>query len=153
FADGISTDYYFSLPSKRISTNVRNHPPATGAFMHTPSTHVLPVDMSKHRLELFSDGIYAIILTLLVLDLKVPAADGLPGLKQATPALLVHALTFFVISGMWLTHHSVFALLHELNAKIIRLNLVGMFWVTLIPFGARIASEEPLGSLGAFMIT
>jgi uncharacterized membrane protein len=109
--------------------------------------------MSKHRLELFSDGIYAIILTLLVLDLKAPAADGLLGLKQAAPSLLVHALTFFIVSGMWLTHHSVFALLTEVNSKIIRLNLVGMFWVTLMPFGARIASEQPLGSLGAFMIT
>jgi uncharacterized membrane protein len=121
--------------------------------MHTSSTPVVPVDMSKHRLELFSDGIYAIILTLLVLDLKAPAADGLVGLKQAMPSLLVHALTFFLLGGMWLTHHSVFALLHEINGRIIRLNLIGMFWVTLIPFGARIASEEPLGSLGVFMIT
>jgi uncharacterized membrane protein len=116
--------------------------------MHTGS-----VDMSKHRLELFSDGIYAIIMTLLVLDLKVPLGEGLMGLKQATPSLLVHALTFFVLGGMWLTHHSVFALLSEVNSKIIRLNLVGMFWVTLIPFGAKVASEDPLGSLGVFMIT
>ena len=121
--------------------------------MHTPSTHIVPVDVSKHRLELFSDGVFAIILTLLVLDLKVPAADGLLGLKQATPSLLVHALTFFVVGGMWLTHHAVFALLGEINSKVIRLNLIAMFWVTLIPFGAKIASENPLGSLGVFMIT
>jgi uncharacterized membrane protein len=122
--------------------------------MHTQSSaNVASVDMSKHRLELFSDGIYAIILTLLVLDLKVPAGDGLLGLKQSAPSLLVHALTFFMLGGMWLTHHAVFALLTEINAKIIRLNLVGMFWITLIPFGARIASEEPMGTLGVFMIT
>jgi uncharacterized membrane protein len=120
--------------------------------MHSAPTGAVSVDMSKHRLELFSDGIYAIILTLLVLDLKAPAADGLMGLKQATPALLVHALTFFLLGGMWLTHHSVFALLREINGRIIRLNLIGMFWVTLIPFGARIASEEPMGTLGVFMI-
>ena len=122
--------------------------------MHSPSeqAHVLPVDMSKHRLELFSDGVFVIILTLLVLDLKAPAADGLEGLRQAMPSLLVHALTFFIISGMWLTHHSVFALLPEINSKVIRLNLIGMFWITLVPFGARIASEQPLGTLGVFMI-
>jgi uncharacterized membrane protein len=120
--------------------------------MLTSSKHAGPVDMSKHRLELFSDGIYAIIMTLLVLDLKVPVGEGLLGLKQAAPALLVHALTFFVLAGMWLTHHSVFALLDEINAKIIRLNLVGMFWVTLIPFGAKVASEDPLGSLGVFLL-
>jgi uncharacterized membrane protein len=108
--------------------------------------------MSKHRLELFSDGIYAIIMTLLVLDLKVPLGEGLSGLKQATPSLLVHALTFFVLGGMWLTHQSVFALLDEINGKIIRLNLVGMFWVTLIPFGAKVASEQPLEPLGVFML-
>jgi uncharacterized membrane protein len=109
--------------------------------------------MSKHRLELFSDGIYAIIMTLLVLDLKVPLGEGLSGLTQATPSLLVHALTFFVLGGMWLTHQSVFALLAEINGKIIRLNLVGMFWVTLIPFGAKVASERPLEPLGVLLLT
>ena len=120
--------------------------------MHTPSTYIVPVGMTKHRLEFFADGIFAIILTILVLDLKVPEADGLMGLKQATPSLLVHTLTFFVVSVMWIAHNVALSLLDEINDKIIRLNLIGMFWVTLIPFGAKIASEHPQGSLGAFMI-
>ena len=115
--------------------------------MQPPSTHIVPVDMSKHRLELFTDGIFAIVLTLLVLDLKVPAADGLLGLKQAMPSLLVHALTFFVLGVSWMTHHGTFALLGEINYRIIRLNLFGLFWVTLMPFGAKIASEHPWGLL------
>ena len=72
--------------------------------------------MDKHRLELFSDGVFAIILTLLVLDLKVPHAEGLAGLREATPALLVHALTFFVVGMCWLMHHRAFAVKEESEA-------------------------------------
>jgi uncharacterized membrane protein len=121
--------------------------------MQSPSTHIVPVGMSKHRLELFTDGVFAIILTILVLDLKVPAADGLLGLKQATPSLLVHVLSFFVVSAMWMTHNMAFSLFDEITDRIIRINLFGLFWITLMPFGAKIASEHPSGSLGAFMMT
>ena len=62
--------------------------------------------MDKHRLELFSDGVFAIILTLLVLDLKVPHAEGLAGLREATPALLMHALTFFIVGMGWVLHEA-----------------------------------------------
>lgn len=53
--------------------------------------------MTKQRLELFSDGVFAIVLTLLVLDLKVPSAPGLAGLREIVPALLVHAASFFIV--------------------------------------------------------
>ena len=61
--------------------------------------------MTKHRLELFSDGVFAIVLTLLALGLKVPTAHGLAGLKEIAPALLVHAASFFIVGVFWLIHH------------------------------------------------
>ena len=97
--------------------------------------------MDKHRLELFSDGVFAIILTLLVLDLKVPHADGLAGLREATPALLVHALTFFIVGMGWVLHHRTFFIKTDIGDRLVNLSLLALFWVTLLPFGAHIAAS------------
>jgi uncharacterized membrane protein len=108
--------------------------------------------MTKHRMELFSDGVFVIVLTLLVLDLKAPAADGWAGLVAIAPGLAVHALTFFVVGMLWMTHHNLLARVYEITTPTLLLNLLSLFWVTLIPFGARIAAEHPLGHLGIGLI-
>lgn len=109
--------------------------------------------MEKHRLELFSDGVFVIVLTLLVLDLKAPAHGGLTGLREIAPGLAVHALTFYVVGVQWLSHHNMLAGVSEIRTRTLALNLIGLFFVTLIPFGARIAAEDPLDSLGIGLIT
>ena len=108
--------------------------------------------MDKHRLALFSDGVYAIILTLLVLDLKPPLADGLAGLREIAPALAVHALSFMMVSAIWRAHFRVFLAKQVISDHVLKLNLLTLFWSTLTPFGARIAAEHPTGSLGAATI-
>jgi len=108
--------------------------------------------MDKHRLELFSDGVYAIILTLLVLDLKPPEGDGFAGLKEIAPALVVHALSFMMVGAIWRAHFRVFLAKHAISDHVLKLNLLALFRVTLIPFGARTAAEHPAGSLGAAML-
>jgi uncharacterized membrane protein len=105
--------------------------------------------MHKERLELFSDGVFAIILTLLVLDLKVPEAVGLAGLRAAIPGLLVHAGAFFVIGMAWITHHQFLEHVERIDSSMLGYNLLILFWITLIPFGARIAAERPRDGLGA----
>ena len=105
--------------------------------------------MNKHRLELFSDGVFAIVLTLLVLDLRVPTAQGLAGLREIAPALLVHAASFFVVGVFWLIHHGGLARVDEISSRTLMWNLVSLFWITLIPFGAKAAAERPLDPLGA----
>jgi uncharacterized membrane protein len=105
--------------------------------------------MTKHRLELFSDGIFAIVLTLLVLDLRVPSASGLAGLAQTVPGLLVHATTFFIVGVLWMTHHSALARVDRINSRALLLNLAALFWATLLPFAAKNAAERPLEPLGA----
>ena len=99
--------------------------------------------MTKHWLELFSDGVFAIILTLLVLDLKVPPAHGLAGLNQIAPGLLVHAATFFIVGVLWMTHHGALANVNRINSRALFLKLVALFWATLLPFAARNASSWP----------
>ena len=108
--------------------------------------------MTKHRLELFSDGVFAIVLTLLVLDLHVPAAHGLAGLWQTVPALLVHAATFLTVGAFWHMHHGALARVTEVTSRTLLLNLVALFWITLLPFGARNAAGRPLDPLGASLI-
>lgn len=103
----------------------------------------------KERLELFSDGVFAIILTLLVLDLKVPQSVGLVGLRAALPGLLVHAGAFFVIGMAWITHHQFLEHVERIGTNMLGYNLLVLFWITLVPYGARIAAERPHDGLGA----
>jgi len=109
--------------------------------------------MTKHRLELFSDGVFAIVLTLLVLDLRVPSDHGLAGLVQIAPALLVHAATFFVVGVFWQMHHGAFARVTEIRSNTLLLNLLALFWITLLPFAAKNAAERPLEPLGASLLS
>jgi uncharacterized membrane protein len=108
--------------------------------------------MTKHRLELFSDGVFAIVLTLLVLDLKLPSAHGLAGLAEIAPGLLVHAATFFIVGVLWMTHHSALARVERIHSRALLLNLVALFWATLLPFAARNAADRPLEPLGASLM-
>ena len=108
--------------------------------------------MTKQRLELFSDGVFAIVLTLLVLDLKVPAATGLAGLREIAPALVVHAASFFIVGVFWLIHHGILARVTEISSRSLMFNLVALFWITLLPFGAKNAAQHPVDPLGASMI-
>jgi uncharacterized membrane protein len=108
--------------------------------------------MTKHRLELFSDGVFAIVLTLLALDLKLPSAHGLGGLAEIAPGLLVHAATFFIVGVLWMTHHGALARVDRINSRALLFNLVALFWATLLPFAARNAADRPLEPLGASLM-
>jgi len=109
--------------------------------------------MTKHRLELFSDGVFAIILTLLVLDLRIPTAHGLAGLREVGPALIVHAASFFVVGSFWTVHHNGLARVTEIRSHTLLLNLLSLFFATLIPFGARNTAQRPLDPLGASLLS
>jgi uncharacterized membrane protein len=104
--------------------------------------------MNKHRFELFSDGVFAIVLTLLVLDLRVPQAHGLQALAEVWPSLLVHTGSFVLVSVFWLIHQAGLERVTAFSVAGIRWNLLSLFWSTLIPFAAKTAAERPLEPLG-----
>ena len=108
--------------------------------------------MSKSRLELFSDGVFAIVLTLLVLNLKVPASHGLAALQDILPALVVHAASFFLVGVLWMVHHGSLARVDTISNRSLFYNLLILFWVTLLPFAAENAADRPLEPLGASLI-
>lgn len=108
--------------------------------------------MSKNRLELFSDGIFAIVLTLLVLNLKVPSSHGLSALRDTAPALLVHAATFLLVGVMWVAHHGAVARVDRITHRALLFNLLILFWVTLLPFAAENAADRPAEPLGPALL-
>jgi uncharacterized membrane protein len=108
--------------------------------------------MNKNRVELFSDGVFAIVLTLLVLNLKVPASHGLSALRDITPALIVHAATFLLVGVMWVGHHGALARVDKITQRALLFNLLILFWVTLLPFAAENAADRPLEPLGPSLL-
>lgn len=90
--------------------------------------------MNKNRLEAFSDGILAIIITIMVLDLKVPHNPTWQNYIDAYPVFASYALSFVFVGLYWSNHHHVFHSATVVNNKILWLNMFVLFWESLIPF-------------------
>jgi uncharacterized membrane protein len=90
--------------------------------------------MTKTRLEAFSDGVIAIIITIMVLELKVPHGDTIADLKPLALVFLSYILSFVFIGIYWGNHHHLLHTVHHVNSKIIWSNLHLLFWLSIIPF-------------------
>lgn len=90
--------------------------------------------MSKGRLEAFSDGVLAIILTIMVLELKVPHAGDLAALLPLAPKFLSYVLSFVYIGIYWNNHHHLWQAAKGVNGPILWANMHLLFWLSLIPF-------------------
>ena len=90
--------------------------------------------MGRERLTAFSDGVIAVIITIMVLELKAPAAGTLAGLAQLAPPFLCYALSFVYVGIYWNNHHHVFQLVERVNGAVLWANLHLLFWLSLIPF-------------------
>lgn len=90
--------------------------------------------LNKNRLEAFSDGVLAIILTIMVLELKVPQGSSLRDLTALLPIALSYVMSFFTIGTYWGNHHHLLLAARKISAKIILANLHLLFWLSLIPF-------------------
>jgi uncharacterized membrane protein len=96
------------------------------------------------RTEAFSDGVLAIAITLLVLDLRVPASefDNLwRGIVHQWPGYLSYATSFLTIGGIWLAHHGVFRRLRYANNRLMRINLLLLMAVSFLPYPTRLIAE------------
>ena len=90
--------------------------------------------MTKNRLEAFSDGVLAIIITIMVLELKVPHGDGLAALKPLLPVFLSYVLSFLYVGIYWNNHHHLLHSTMHVSAGILWANLHLLFWLSLFPF-------------------
>lgn len=90
--------------------------------------------MGKSRLEAFSDGVIAIIITIMVLEMKVPHGADWASLKPLLPVFLSYFLSFLFIGVYWGNHHHLLHTATRINSKIMLANLNLLFWLSLVPF-------------------
>ena len=90
--------------------------------------------MDKGRLEAFSDGVIAIIITIMVLELKIPNTDSIEALKPLLPVFLSYILSFIYVGIYWNNHHHTFQAAESVNGTILWANMHLLFWLSLVPF-------------------
>src|SRR5436305_11823781 len=103
--------------------------------------------MKTTRLEAFSDGVLAIIITIMVLELKVPHAVELAALKPVLPVLLSYVLSFIYLGIYWNNHHHLFQATEEVSGGILWANLHLLFWLSLFPFTTAWMCENHLAAI------
>lgn len=100
--------------------------------------------MNKTRLEAFSDGVIAIILTIMVLELKIPHGAAAADLGEVLPVLLRYLLSFVYVGIYWVNHHHLFGNVERIDNAILWANLHLLFWLSLVPFTTAWAGEHPM---------
>ncbi len=103
--------------------------------------------MNTNRLEAFSDGVIAIIITIMVLEIKVPHGETLDTLIPLIPVLLSYVLSFIYVGIYWNNHHHFMHMVHNVNGRILWANLHLLFWLSLIPFATGWMGENHIGAL------
>jgi uncharacterized membrane protein len=103
--------------------------------------------MEKGRLEAFSDGVIAIIITIMVLELKVPHGTDFAALRPLIPVFLSYVLSFIFIGIYWNNHHHLLQAIRQVNGRILWANLHLLFWLSLIPFATGWMGENNFAAL------
>jgi uncharacterized membrane protein len=98
--------------------------------------------MGKTRLEAFSDGVIAIIITIMVLELKVPHGASFDTLRPLLPAFVSYVLSFINLGIYWNNHHHLLQTVHKVDGPILWANMHLLFWLSLIPFTAGWMGEN-----------
>ncbi|MEA2488961.1 MAG: potassium channel family protein [Acidobacteriota bacterium] len=98
--------------------------------------------MTKQRLEAFSDGVIAILITIMILELHVPTGADLASLRPLVPALLSYVLSFIYLGIYWSNHHHMLHVTHHVSGAVLWANLHLLFWLSLVPFLTLWLSEH-----------
>jgi uncharacterized membrane protein len=113
--------------------------------------------MPKGRLEAFSDGVIAILITIMVLELRTPEGKTWGALRNDVPVLLAYLLSFVILGIYWNNHHHMLAAVSRVNGLVLWANLHLLFWISLIPFITSWMSETdfaqvPVASYGIVLL-
>jgi uncharacterized membrane protein len=99
--------------------------------------------MTTSRTEAFSDGVIAILITIMVLELHVPNAATWQALRPTLPVFLAYLLSFVYLGIYWVNHHHLLQLAERVNGRILWANLHLLFWLSLVPFATEWMGEHP----------
>jgi uncharacterized membrane protein len=102
--------------------------------------------MGKNRLEAFSDGVIAIIITIMVLELKVPRGEGIDALAPLIPVFLSYVLSFIYVGIYWNNHHHMLHACQKVTGPMLWANLHLLFWLSLFPFATGWMGENHFGA-------
>src|ERR1043165_5906856 len=103
--------------------------------------------MDKRRLEAFSDGVVAILITIMVLELKVPHGSTWTALQELQPVFLAYVLSFVNIGIYWNNHHHLIHAAHRVNGPSLWANLHLLFWLSLMPFTTAWMGENHFAAI------
>ena len=103
--------------------------------------------MTKGRLEAFSDGVIAVIITIMVLELKVPHDAAPHALALLVPVFLSYVLSFVFVAIYWNNHHHMFHAVHHVNGAILWANMHLLFWLSLVPFTTGWMNENHFAAI------
>jgi uncharacterized membrane protein len=113
--------------------------------------------MGKNRVEAFSDGVIAILITIMVLEMKVPHGESLDALKPLLPVFFSYVLSFVYVGIYWNNHHHMLHTCEKVNGAVLWANLHLLFWLSLIPFatgwmGENHISAAPVALYGVILM-
>jgi uncharacterized membrane protein len=113
--------------------------------------------MSKTRLEAFSDGVIAILITIMVLELRTLEGDDWAALRSLAPVFLSYVLSFVYLGIYWNNHHHMLHVVDHVNGKVLWANLHLLFWLSLVPFatawvGHHHSAPVPTAAYGVVLL-
>jgi uncharacterized membrane protein len=113
--------------------------------------------MNKTRLEAFSDGVIAILITIMMLELKIPHSASWEALRPVVPVFLTYLMSFVFLGIYWNNHHHMLHMAGSINGKILWANLHLLFWLSLVPFATGWMGENdfaplPTATYGALLL-
>jgi uncharacterized membrane protein len=103
--------------------------------------------MNKSRIEAFSDGVMAIIITIMILEIKAPESSTIVSLLPLIPVFLSYVLSFIYIGIYWNNHHHMFQVVKKIDGSVLWFNTMLLFWLSLIPF-----SSAPMACYGFILL-
>ena len=113
--------------------------------------------MPKGRVEAFSDGVIAILITIMVLELRAPTGASFDALRPVAPTFLTYVLSFIFLGIYWSNHHHLFHTVDRVNGRILWANLHLLFWLSLVPFmtgwmGEHSSESVPTAAYGVVLL-
>ena len=105
--------------------------------------------MNAGRMEAFTDGVIAVAITIMVLDMKVPAGTDVHALAESAPVFLAYVLSYINVAIFWNNHHHMLHATEHVDGRVLWANLFLLFWITLVPFVVRWIDESHIAPLPA----